>query len=252
MPPANAGENMLHKRDAFTLIELLVVISIITILTTAALPSLVSARNLARSAYCLSNLRVQASAVSMYQSDHDGLFPMYRRTNWPIPKYTTYFWGSDDDPVDMSLSWYMQYLQNDLQSLWCPEMPWGSYTPQGRYVAEPTTTYGYNAFYLDKTLDGENLKKIEAIPRPDQLFVFVDAAMCWSPGGVAIFQTSSYLEPVEGNFVQQPTTHFRHRDLTNALCADGHAESFGTEGWKIDNEHNLGFVGTKNDPHYAQ
>ena len=45
-----------------------------------------------------------------------------------------------------------------------------------------------------------------------------------------------------------PTSHRK----TNALCADGHAAAFGTEGWSITNAYGLGFVGTQNFPHYDQ
>jgi prepilin-type N-terminal cleavage/methylation domain-containing protein len=244
--------NLMQKRNAFTLIELLVVISLISAMTTIALPSLMTARELARSTQCQNNLKCQALAMSMYHFDYNGSFWPYKRGNWPRAGVATYFWGSDTNPVDPSASGYVAYLPNNLESLWCPEMPWGSYIPQGMNVVEPTTTYGYNAFYLDVKLNGKILKQIAMIPRPDELFVLADTALSWSPGGVVILQNSTYMEPVTGNWVQQPTNHFRHHGLTNAMCADGHVQSYGPSGWTIDNEQNLGFVGTSNDPHYAQ
>jgi prepilin-type N-terminal cleavage/methylation domain-containing protein len=60
---------------AFTLVELLVVIAVIAILSALLLPVFAQAREKARQAGCLSNLRQIAMAWSMYVQDHDEAFP---------------------------------------------------------------------------------------------------------------------------------------------------------------------------------
>ncbi len=59
----------------FTLIELLVVISIILILVSFVVPQIGGAREKARKAKCLNNLRVMGSALLIYADDHGGSYP---------------------------------------------------------------------------------------------------------------------------------------------------------------------------------
>jgi prepilin-type N-terminal cleavage/methylation domain-containing protein/prepilin-type processing-associated H-X9-DG protein len=71
----------MSKRRGFTLIELLVVIAIIGILAAMVFPVFARARESARKAVCLSNVKNIALAVQMYLSDNnDTLWPKEHRS----------------------------------------------------------------------------------------------------------------------------------------------------------------------------
>jgi prepilin-type N-terminal cleavage/methylation domain-containing protein/prepilin-type processing-associated H-X9-DG protein len=75
----------MRKRTGFTLIELLVVIAIIAILAAILFPVFARAREKARQASCLSNLKQLGLAHLMYAQDYDECFmkqqPCYNGTN---------------------------------------------------------------------------------------------------------------------------------------------------------------------------
>ena len=88
----------------FTLIEVLVVVAIIALLISILLPSLKKAREQAKTATCLSQLRQIGKAVGMYTSEFDDSLPAngLNKVGWnpycfclasPCPRYADYRGG---------------------------------------------------------------------------------------------------------------------------------------------------------------
>jgi prepilin-type N-terminal cleavage/methylation domain-containing protein/prepilin-type processing-associated H-X9-DG protein len=121
---------MKHRRHGFTLVELLVVISIIALLAAILMPSLGNAREMARSAACLSNMKNIGSGLMVYQGDNRSYFPTnYNYINGESSGGGYYHWTAALNPdqyVDaVNAGKYPKYAEQFV----CPSHLVGGFAP---------------------------------------------------------------------------------------------------------------------------
>jgi len=86
----------MRKNHGFTLIELLVVIAIIAILAAILFPVFARAREAARKATCISNVKQITLACIMYAQDYDECFPAAAASADETTRHSVYPTDSDD------------------------------------------------------------------------------------------------------------------------------------------------------------
>jgi prepilin-type N-terminal cleavage/methylation domain-containing protein/prepilin-type processing-associated H-X9-DG protein len=87
-----------HLGAGFTLIELLVVIAIIAILAAILFPVFAQAREQARKATCISNMKQLGLAFMMYVQDYDETFPMNQYFASPDHQTLQRTWADEVGP----------------------------------------------------------------------------------------------------------------------------------------------------------
>jgi len=208
------------RKKGFTLIELLVVIAIIAILAAMLLPALSQAREKARSAACINNLKQQGIAFMMYAQDYDGFFPCYG-VNENIPWYRKLVpYTGSPYPND---SWNQRgrpergasYTTGHI--FWCP-----SENCQDSSKLEYWSSYGYNVYITRYTIP---LNMYNTYPK---LVNIID------PSNAVIVGDGDFTMLYAPSLPDAAAAHikFRHSGGANFLFCDGHARWYAPDSLK--------------------
>jgi prepilin-type N-terminal cleavage/methylation domain-containing protein/prepilin-type processing-associated H-X9-DG protein len=220
------------RKAAFTLIELLVVIAIIAILAAILFPVFAQAREKARAAACLSNLKQIGMATRMYTQDYDEVLV----PNYLYSSKTTWIWWFD---------LLQPYVKNRAVFL-CPS--WSDVdvnaTPPGAVKETQRWSYGGNNWHwypggVDKDPD---LIGPMGINRVNTYFNATEASVQFAANTIYILDSiwpeiwmpsqHDYCNDGKGydrpanykGFPARGFVHFRHSDGFNAVFVDGHAK----------------------------
>ena len=188
----------MKRKTGFTLIELLVVIAITAILAAILFPVFARARENARKANCLSNLKQIGLAITQYVQDYDEMMPFTSAGG------ATYLMP-DGVTTSATMLWYhplMPYVKNF--KLWnCPSFSTAQYT--GGY--HPLGGYGGNVQVFGN-------RALASFTRVSETLAVIDCNnyyLCSPTGGTCASNT----QPVDA----------RHLDMANAVFVDGHAKA---------------------------
>lgn len=217
-------------KRAFTLVEVLVTAAIIALLLAILLPSLSRARQEARRAACLANLKQLGVATGMYLDANRDEFWRYYEDESTGRRWWFGFepGGPPSDvintrhrPLEKARGILARHLMSTDDGLQCPAFPYssGAYWPK---FAERSASYGYNINLGPPNPRVPGRRRTQFLRRTTQVFVFAD-------GVHYDFQPDQRLN--EGFFIDympqasSPSgyAHFRHAERAQVQFMDGHA-----------------------------
>lgn len=214
----------------FTLIELLVVISIIALLISILLPSLSSARDVVRSAKCLSNLKQFGLAFTQYAHMYDGMLP----PNTTLAQAQEHEWSAQTEIRN----------NNERTATWWRTLYYFDYLDNAEVFSDPVTEQKYadgggttpddiNVSYglsgLGPTRDSSMLN-IDTLPAPSLSIGLIENTI---PTGfrtnVPIYEPNGHQNPPAAGGSYNQGNFMPHAGNLNVQFYDGHAESISGE-----------------------
>lgn len=206
------------SRRAFTLIELLVVIAIIAILAAILFPVFAQAKEAAKKAVCVSNVKQMGLASVMYGGDYDDVVhPILTIRIVTSPAFalvSTAWYGTYDSGTKIFSGGLLEPYMKNNQIINCPSATGLKALNEGT----PPLAYALNAniFGLSTPVSYTDMSA------PAETIYMSDAGFLNS----GVLSATATLNPPFKSTSMPPGTHARHAaDTANVGWMDGHAKS---------------------------
>jgi len=237
------------SRGAFTLIELLVMIAIIAILSAILLPALSQAKGRAQAILCLNNTKQLILGWQLYADDFDGVLPYNlvmtangprMNLNW-VNNVMTWDLSSDNtNPATITEASLGPFVSKATAIYHCPADHALSAAQSAAGWDRRIRSYSMNAMVGNAgefSASGYNVNnpgyvqffKITQIPRPSEIFVFLDEHPDTIDDGYFLDKATEYTSSAYGGsdyntaeWLDLPATY--HNNATAFSFADGHSE----------------------------
>lgn len=211
----------------FTLIELLVVISVIALLIGLLLPALKKAKETAKRAVCLSNVRQISNGFHVYASENEGRFPPVHADVGPggpptlrVPR--TYPGFEIDGWFGKGLLYKLEVLP-DPRIFYCPAQRVELFTFRGGFVNSPIEGFIFDSYQyrlFGQIVTGTGQAEVDELRQYSLNDMKTPIALL-----ADTFDSSVLVKSYSG--VRSPDTSWAHIDppTLNVMYSDGHAET---------------------------
>jgi len=218
------------SRTAFTLIELLVVIAIIAILASILFPVFARARENARRASCMSNLKQIGLGIMMYTQDYDEKLPK----NAVVDGASVPFESNASYSGATHLWWHMIYpYVKNTQVFVCPSSgsTWiGDYYPKNS-KSQSYASYGYNT-NMSPGLSIAAIPQVAMTPfLADSTYYLMNADTYCQANSISYGLTPECTSANSRASENNDPPNALHLDTFNMLFTDGHVKSEKLNNW---------------------
>ena len=222
--PDGPDPRNVKSKPAFTLIELLVVIAIIAILAALLLPALNRAKQKAKSAYCLNNLKQWGLATQIYVADNNDFLP---------PEG----FGSPTTPAQLTNGWYFHLPQATGIPVY-RDLPWrtNAAMPLGQSVwicpANPRRSSGFNLFHycLNEEHDGtgelDHPVKLSSIRRTEAVVWLFDSKNIPGVGPANFVHTNLHSGGAQFTFLDGHARRFKNLEYWDFATKKGRTNNY--------------------------